>query len=332
MDLSTRYLGLDLASPFLAGAGPLADDVDTARRLEAAGAGAIVMRSLFEEQIEMEWEATHDTIDAHSDYFAEAQSFLPRPTEFAMGPDQYLKHLGRLKRAVKIPVIASLNGTTVTGWHNYARKIADAGADALELNVFYVASDPLESSDDVERRAIDIVRLVKSEVKIPVAVKLSPFFSSLSHFVGELDKADVDGFVLFNRYYYPDIDPEALEVVARLPLSDPSELPLRLRWLAVFSARVRGSLACTGGVHSAKDAIKAFMAGANVVQMVSSLLLRGPEHLGVVREETAKWLEEHEYTSLRQMVGTMNMTRCPDPGAFERANYMRILSSWRPRA
>ncbi len=229
-----------------------------------------------------------------------------------------------------MPVIGSLNGTTATGWLDYARMIQQAGADALELNFYVVATDPLENGQMVEQRAMDILRKVKASVTMPVAVKLSPFFGSFAHMASQLDSLGADGLVLFNRFYQPDIDIETLEVVPRLQLSDSSELLLRLRWLAVLSGHLRASLAVTGGVHTAVDAIKAVMAGAHAVQLVSALLLHGPEHLTTIREEMVRWMEAHEYHSLSQMQGSMNLTRCPDPAAFERANYMRVLHGWHP--
>lgn len=331
MDLTTTYLGLELSCPLVAGASPIADDLDRASRIEDAGAGAIVLRSLFEEQIEEERRATLHAWESHTNFNAEAASFLPSPSDFAMGPDAYLAQVEKLKKRLKIPVIGSLNGETAAGWLDYAKRIERAGADALELNVYHVATDPRESAADVEQRTLDVVIAVKESVRIPVAVKLSPFFSALAHFVAELDHAGADGFVLFNRFYQPDIDPETLEVVPRLHFSDPSELPLRLRWLAALSGRVKGSLAATGGVHSARDAIQALMAGAHAVQMVSALLQHGPGHLAVVRADLVRWMEEREYVSVRQMQGSMSLQRCPDPSAFERANYMRVLSSWQGR-
>ncbi|HYM91937.1 MAG TPA: dihydroorotate dehydrogenase-like protein [bacterium] len=330
MDLSTTYLGLSLPHPLMPGASPMVDDLDTVKRLEEAGAAAIVMHSLFEEQFLQEQLATVHHIDVHAESFPEALSYFPRPTEFALGPEQYLDQIARIKAAVAVPVIASLNGTTAGGWIDYARRIQEAGAAALELNVYHIATDPQESAGAVERRTLDILRAVRQVMTIPIAVKLSPFFSAMAHFAAELDGAGADGLVLFNRFYQPDIDPESLEAVPSLELSTSSELSLRLQWLAVLSGRVRASLAVTGGIHSARDAIKAVMAGANAVQMVSALLQRGPEYLRVVREEMEAWMDRHEYASLRQMQGSMSLARCPDPAAFERGNYIRILQRWRP--
>lgn len=330
MDLSTTYLGFRLPHPLMPGASPLVDDLDTVRRLADAGAPAIVMHSLFEEQILQDQLATFYHTETPAESFAEALSYFPRPGEFALGPEQYLAQIERIKRIVDVPVIASLNGVSLGGWVEYARRMRDAGADALELNVYYMAADPRETAAEVERRAVDILRAVKQAVTIPVAVKLSPFFSSLAHFAAELDAAGADGLILFNRFYQPDIDVETLEVTPRLELSANSELLLRLRWLAVLSCQVRASLAASGGVHTGLDAIKSVMAGAGAVQMVSALLRRGPEYLRIVRREMEQWMEEHDYKSLDQMRGSMNLARCPNPGAFERANYMRILQTWRP--
>ncbi len=328
MDLSTTYLGFHLPHPLMPGASPMVDHLDTVKRLEEAGAAAIVMHSLFEEQIVQEQLATIHYLELHADAHVEAISYFPRPSEFTLGPEQYLDQLARIKAAVSVPVIASLNGTTVGGWVEYARRIQEAGADALELNVYYLATNLKEPADAVERRTLDILRAIKRDVTLPIAVKLSPFFSSLGHFAAELDAAGVDGLVLFNRFYQPDIDIELLDVVPRLELSSSSELLLRLRWLAMLSGRLTASLAVTGGVHTAVDAIKALMAGADAVQMVSALLRRGPEYLRTVREEMERWLQEHEYDSLRQMRGSMNLARSPDPAALERANYIRILQGW----
>jgi dihydroorotate dehydrogenase (fumarate) len=329
MDLSTTYLGLSLPHPLMPGASPLVDDLDMVKRLEDAGAAAIVMHSLFEEQINGERVQTLRQIEAHTESFSEAPSYFPDRPAFSVGPEPYLEQIRRIKAAVHVPVIGSLNGTTATGWLDFARLIQQAGADALELNFYVVATDPLEHGQAVEQRALDILRRVKASVTIPIAVKLSPFFGSFAHVASQLDGLGADGLVLFNRFYQPDIDVETLEVVPHLQLSDSSELLLRLRWLAILSGHLRASLAVTGGVHTAVDAIKAVMAGAHAVQMVSALLHHGPERLKTVREDMVRWMEAHEYHSLRQMQGSMNLTRCPDPAAFERANYMRALQSWR---
>ncbi len=327
MDLSTKYLGFELPHPLMPGASPLVDDMDMVRRLEDSGAAAIVMHSLFEEQITSERREA-SLVESHEESFAEAVSYTPDAEIFALGPDEYLEQVQRIRRAISVPVIASLNGTTPNSWIEYARLIEQAGAHALEINVYYLPTDPLEDGEDVESRTLATAEAVKGAVSIPVAVKLSPFFSSFSNLAGKLDKAGADGLVIFNRFYQPDIDIEALDVLPTVRLSDSGDLLLRLRWLAILSGRVRCSLAVTGGVHTAADAIKAVMAGAHAVQMVSALLRRGPEHLRRVREEMTQWMEEHGYESLRQMQGSMSLARSGNPAALERANYMRVLQSW----
>ncbi len=328
MDLSTSYLGLQLPHPFMNGASPLADSVDGARRLEDAGTAAIVMRSLFEEQLAAEGMATSRSMDHHADSSAEALSYFPSPDDFVLGPDEYLEQIRKVKKAVKVPVIGSLNGMTLGGWLDYARQIQQAGADALELNVYYLATDPGETGETLEKRAVQMVEEVKKNVTIPVAVKMSPYYSSVANVAQRLDAAGADGLVLFNRFYQPDIDVEELQVKPDLNLSSSGALLLRLRWLAILSGRVQASLAVTGGVHTSMDAIKAVMCGAHAVQLVSAVLQRGAQHLQTIRRQVAEWLEEHEYESLKQMQGSMSLEKCPDPKAFERANYMHILQSW----
>jgi dihydroorotate dehydrogenase (fumarate) len=288
MDLSTTYLGFELPHPLMPGSSPLADDLDSVRRLEDAGAAAIVLRSLFEEQIVGDELAAYRAHSGPSDSPAEAASYLPEPEVFALGTHDYLEQVQRIKAAVKVPVIASLNGTTPESWIEYARLIEQAGADALEVNVYELATDPLESGEDVEDRTVAVVAAVRDAVAIPIAVKLSPFYSSLSHLAQRLEKAGANGLVIFNRFYQPDIDAENLEIEPRLYLSSPNELLLRLRWLAVLSGQIQGSLAVTGGVHNTIDAVKAVMAGAHAVQLVSVLLRRGPETLERVRGELAR--------------------------------------------
>jgi len=329
MDLSTTYLGLHLKHPLMPGASPLVDDLDVVKRLEDAGASAIVMHSLFEEQIVREQVATFVHTESHGQSFAEAMTYFPSPESFALGPEEYLDHLRRIKQAVAVPVIASLNGYTLGGWLGYAGLMQQAGADALELNVYQLASDPAEDARAIEERAVAMLRALRAAVRIPVAVKLSPYYTALSNFAARLEAAGADGLVLFNRFYQPDLDPEGLQVEPRLSLSHPSELPLRLRWLAILSDKLRCSLAASGGVHDATDVVQAVMTGAHAVQVVSALLTRGPGHLRALRDDLARWLEEHEYHSLAQMRGSMNLSSCPDPRAYERANYMLTLQSWR---
>lgn len=331
MNLETTYLGLKLAHPIIAGASPLADDLDQARRLEDCGAAAIVMRSLFEEQIEREVAAVDAHVYRHADGYAEANTFFPDPTVFVLGPERYLKHVQKLRSALSIPVIASLNGTSPGGWLNFAKDIEQAGAHALELNLYVVPTNPDEDALAVENRSLEVVKEIRAAIRIPLAVKLSPFYSSLPNFARKLEEAGVDGLVLFNRFYQPDIDPIALDVRRNLRLSDFSELLLRLRWLAVLSAQRKLYLAASGGVHVAFDAIKAIMTGAHAVQMVSALLVHGPSRLREVVKDVRAFLEEHEYVSLDQMRGNMNLSRCPDPSGYERANYAEILQSWHGR-
>jgi len=327
MDLKTTYLGLELKNPIVSGSCPLGANLDTIRNLEDAGAAAVVMPSLFEEEIMGAARAQMEMESAGAG-FAEASSYLPDPDGYHVGPDQYLEHLRAAKEAVSIPVIASLNGTSPGGWTGYAKKMEEAGADAIELNAYYLATDSAETGADVEQRTIDIVAAVKSEVSLPVAVKLSPFYSSIANLARKLEEAGANGLVIFNRFYQPDLDIEELDVVPNLRLSTADELRLRLRWLAILSSQVELSLAATGGVHNAVDVIKAVMTGAHAVQMVSALLIHGPEHITRTLEAIEFWLNEHEYESLRQMQGSMNMSKVPDAAKLTRANYMKMLDSW----
>jgi dihydroorotate dehydrogenase (fumarate) len=327
MDLSTKYLGLPLPHPFVAGASPLADSVGRCRRLEDAGIAAIVLRSLFEEQIDLEALAHHQAEYGHADAHGEALSYLPAVDECVFGPDEYLDHLRAVKKAVAVPVIASLNGHTEGGWLDYSRRIAEAGADALELNLWSVAADAGESGAEIEERALAIVRSVRSAIAVPIAVKLSPFYTSLANFALRLQAAGADGLVLFNRFFEPDIDIEALELRPHLELSNSHELLLRLRWLALLSGQVDCSLAASGGVHTARDAIKAIMCGAHAVQLVATLLRGGVQRIGELRDGVARWLEENGYVSLRQMRGSMDHSRSPDPKVLERVHYMRVLQT-----
>jgi dihydroorotate dehydrogenase (fumarate) len=324
LNLNTTYLGKSLPNPFVVGAGPLTDDLDTVRELEDAGASALVLRSLFEEEITGEQMNEFFSSESHGDSFAEAQSYAPDP-ELALGPEEYLEHLRRVKEAVSVPVIASLNGSTSGGWTSYAKLLEQAGADAVELHAFHAASDPSRSADDVEREMIQIVRDVKGHLHIPVAVKLTPMFTAFGHFAHQLDAVGADALVLFTRFHRVDIDVLALEVVRTMVLSDSSELPLRLRGIAVLAGNVKASLAVTGGVHTALDVVKSTMAGAHVTQMVSALLRNGPNHLRTVRADLEAWMEENEWESLQEMRGNMSFQRIPDPAAYERATFRRML-------
>ncbi len=329
MDLSTTYLGLRLANPIVPGASPLGDELDTVRRLEDAGAPAIVLRSLFEEQITLEAMDEHMSLDAHGESFAEAASYFPPSHAFVLRADQYLEHLHKVKAAVKIPVIGSLNGTTPGGWLDYAAQIELAGADAIELNVYRIATDVHTKGSDLEWQTLEVVRKLKRNLRIPLAVKLSSSYTSMANFAYEIDQAGADGIVLFNRFYQPDIDVKELSVTRTIHLSDSAELLPRLHWTAILSGRVNASLAVTGGVHTALDVVKATMAGAHATQMVSALLAHGPVYLKRVLADVAAWMDEHEWRSLNEMRGNMNLQKVPDPAAYERANYMMMLQSWR---
>ena len=307
MNLKTYYLGLELAHPFMPGASPLADTLDAVCQLEDAGASAIVMRSLFEEQI------------LHERYGSSG---------FTFGPDRYLEQVRRIKARVDIPVIASINGTRTEGWLKYARLLERAEADAVELNFYHLATDPAESAASVEARLLDIVAVLKESIRIPLAVKLTPFYSSLPNLAARLDTIGAQGLILFNRFYQPDINPDALAALPLLHLSTSEELPLRLRWLAILSASYQGSLAITGGVHDPIDAVKAVMAGADAVQMVSALLKNGVQHLTAVREGFEHWADEHGYTSIDDIRDAMSLAHSSQPLASERSNYVRILQSW----
>ncbi|MBI2919956.1 MAG: dihydroorotate dehydrogenase-like protein [Planctomycetes bacterium] len=328
-NLSTTWLGLKLPHPLMPGASPLVDDLETVAALEAAGAAAIVMHSLFEEQIRRETDETEMAMDAHSDTYVEARSYFPPRDMFPLGPESYLEHLKRLKSAVRIPVIASLNGSTRGGWIEFARAMQDAGADALELNVYDLGADPDESAAAAEERILRIVESMRKSVKIGFAVKLSPFYTSLANLARRISLAGADGLILFNRFYQPDIDVEALEVSPTLHLSTSSELLLRLRWLAILSPAVNVPLAVSGGVHDTLDVVKAVMSGAGAVQVVSALLQHGPERLKSLIQGFRAWLDEHDYVSVAQMKGSMSLARCPDPKAVERSNYAHLLQSWR---
>lgn len=327
MDLRTKYLGLDLPHPIIAGASPLADDLDKVRALEDGGIAAITMYSLFEEQITQNIVGRNANIGAYENAFSEAALYFPEVDLLARGVDAYLDQLQSVKKAVDVPVIASLNGTREGEWVNYGSLIEEAGADALELNLYFLSMDLYESAESLESRCLRIIELIKSRISIPLSVKLSPFYSSLPHFAKRVVAAGADSLVCFNRFYQPDIDVEELAVRPKLDLSRSQELCLRLRWLAFLSGRIDAQLAVSGGVHTGIDAVKAIMAGADAVQIVSSLLLNGPKQTGIILDELKKWMEEKEYSSLDELRGCMNYLRCPNPDALERANYMRVLKS-----
>jgi len=331
IDLSTTYLGLKLKNPLVASASPMCEDVGNIRRMEDAGAAAVVLHSLFEEQIELESDDLDRFLGKGSEISAESVTEFPELTQRVMGPETYLKHVRKCKEAVNIPIIASLNGSTSGGWLRYAVEMQEAGADALELNIYYIPVDPKVTGEEVEQKYVDLVKAVKAEVKIPVAVKLGPYFSSMANVAQKLDAAGADALVLFNRFYQPDYDLEALEVVPNLILSNSHELLLRLHWIAVLYGSVKADLALTGGVHSATDVVKAMMAGAKVAMMTSALLKRGITFLDTISTELLIWMGEHEYDSVKQMQGSMSRNAVPQPGAFERANYMKVLNSYAMR-
>jgi dihydroorotate dehydrogenase (fumarate) len=330
MDLTTRYLGLNLRTPLVPSASPFSDELENIKRMEDAGASAVVLHSLFEEQMRTEQDAIQYHLMYGTDSFPEALTFFPKPTEFITGPDEYLSKIRKAKDAVRIPIIASLNGTTIGDWVDYAKKIQQAGADALELNVYSIPTEMDLNSAEIEQNCIDIVKAVKSVISIPVAIKLSPFFSNMAHMAKRLDQAGVNGLVLFNRFYQPDIDLETLEVQASIHLSTPHDMRLPLRWLAILYGRVKADLAATSGIHSAADALKMLMVGADVTMLCSVLFSKG---LGVIREienEMCNWLSEHDYQSVNQLHGSMSQKYCADPAAFERAQYMRAILSYKP--
>ncbi len=329
MDLSTNYLGFKLPHPVMPGSGPMVEKLDTVKQMEDAGAAAIVMNSLFEEQIAIEERAAHHSLEVPAESFTEALSFFPQVDEFRLGSEEYFSQIRKIKEAVDIPVIGSLNGVTPGGWLNHAKDIAQAGADALELNIYSIATRPDEDAAAIEQRTVEMVKQVKAAVVIPVAVKLSPFYTSIPSIAAKLADAGADGLVLFNRFYQPDVNIESLEVARKLDLSTSHELLVRLRWLAILSERIDASLAVTGGVHTSTDAIKSIMCGAHAVQVVSAILKKDASVLTTIRDELSSWLESHDYESLEQMQGSMNLERSPDPSAFERANYAHILAGWR---
>jgi dihydroorotate dehydrogenase (fumarate) len=328
IDLSTTYLGLTLASPFMIGASPLADHLDTVRRLEDAGCAAIVLHSLFEEQITQAQTGRIRHKDSLDRQFTTPLSYFPAPDQYALGPHEYLEHVRRVKDAVKVPVIGSLNGTTGEGWLRFAKLIGQAGADALELNMYEVVTDVEREALAIETDLRQIVEDLKRELTIPLAVKLSPFFTALGNVAHALDRAGANGLVLFNRFLQPDIDLQYLAVWPRLELSDSSELPLRLRWLAILRGRVRCSLAVTGGIATPTDGIKAILAGADAVQIVSTILRHGPSYFASMRDELCRWMESRELR-LDDIRGRLSLVRTEDPGAFERAQYIRTISGWR---
>lgn len=329
MDLSTSYMGLKLKNPIVPSASPLSQNTDAVKKLEDAGAAAIVVYSLFEEQINHESGELNHYLSYHAESYAEALNYFPEPNDFKLTPYQYLDHIADLKKSVSIPVIGSLNGISTGGWIQYAKNIEQAGADAIELNVYYIPANPKISGADIENMYIDVLQKVKSSVKIPVAVKLSPFFTSMSNMALNLDNAGADALVLFNRFYQPDFDLDNLEVVPNLVLSTNWEMRLPLRWIAILSGNVKASLALTSGVHDHLDVIKSMMAGADVAMLASELLMKGAGRIPEILKGIEQWMEEHEYESIKVMKGSMSQKSVAEPAAFERANYMKTLQSYK---
>lgn len=329
MDLTTTYMGLKLQTPLVPSASPLSEKVETIRRLEDAGAGAVVMFSIFEEQIQKEAALLDSRLAAGTESFAEALSYFPSMDQYRIQPGRYLEIISKATASVKIPIIGSLNGISHEGWIEYARKIQQAGAHAIELNVYYIPTDLSLSGSAVEQMYLDVVRAVKSVVTIPVAVKLSPFFSAMANMAMRLENAGADGLVLFNRFYQPDFDLDTLTVTASLNLSTPDEIRLPLRWIAILFGKVRCSLAATTGVHSAAEAAKYLLAGADVVMLTSVLLKKGPDHLRRILNDLEKWMEMKEYSSVQEMKGALSQKNVADTTAFERANYIKIIEKYK---
>ncbi len=331
VDLTTTYLGLTLKNPLVPSSSPLMQNLDNIKRMEDAGASAVVLHSLFEEQITQAGEVLHEALEQGTYSYAEALTYFPDLRDYNIGPDGYLEHIRQVKQAVSIPVIASLNGVSTGKWIEYAKKMEQAGADALELNTYYLAADLNQTSTQIEKMYLDLVRAVKASVQIPIAVKLGASFTAFANFAKQLSDTGVNGLVLFNRFYQPDFDLENLEVVPNLNLSTSVELRERLRWVAVLYGKIKADLAITGGVHSAEDVLKAMMAGAKVAMTTSALLHDGIGRLSTILSDLTKWMEEHEYVSIKQMQGSMSQKSVPYPAAFERANYIKVLKSYQVR-
>lgn len=328
MKLATPYLGFKLRTPLVPSASPLSENIDNIRRMEDAGASAVVFHSLFEEQLGRERHILRQAFAEAGDFSAEGWSDLWKPAEFKVDPEAYLDHIAEAKAAVDIPIIGSLNGSSFGGWQRYARLIEEAGADALELNIYKVPNEPDRTVDDIENEYLTIVASVKALLQIPVAVKISPFFTNLSRFARSLDRNGADALVLFNRFYQPDIELETLEISPNVLLSTPMAMRLPMRWIALLYGRVGGNLAATSGIHHATDALKMLMAGADVTMLCSVLLRRGIEHIRVIEREMREWMEEHDYESVEQLKGIMSQKNCPDPTAFERTQYTRALATY----
>ena len=328
MNLSTNYLGFKLRTPLVPSASPLSEKIDNIKRMEDAGASAVVFHSLFEEQVRRDRHDLQFYLDQGTESFAESLTYFPDHADFKVGPEAYLEHIAQAKASVHIPIIGSLNGSTFGGWMKYAQQIEQAGADALELNIYNVPTDPDRPAEDIENEYLTILTSIKAQVKIPVAVKLSPFFTNFMHFARRADHHGADALVLFNRFYQPDIELETREISPNILLSTPMAMRLPMRWIAILYGRVGANLAATSGLHRATDALKMLMAGADVTMLCSILLRRGIEFIKVMEREIREWMEEHEYESVEQLKGSMSQKNCPDPSAFERAQYMRALQTY----
>jgi len=331
INLSTHYLGFGLKNPLVVSSSPLTENIDNIRRMEDAGAAAVVLHSLFEEQILLESRQLNHGLTYGAESYSESLSYFPDMNNYNLGPDGYLEHIRRAKEAMNIPLIASLNAVSTGSWVSYARKMQQAGADGIELNIYFIPTDPDMTGAEIEQRYLDILWDVKANITIPIAVKLNPFFSSIANMAKRLDAAGAGALVLFNRFYMPDIDLDTLDVVPHLTLSNSNEVLLRLHWMAIIYGNVKADLAVTGGIHTAKDVVKCIMAGASVTMMTSALLKFGIHHIGEVLSDLQAWLEEHEYESVTQMRGSMSRKSVKDATVFERANYMKVLSSYVPR-
>jgi len=328
MDLTTMYMGLKLRTPLVVAASPLSEEIDNIKRMEDAGAASIVLRSLFEEQLRHDDREFVQQLEYGTLSSPEALTYFPEPVHCHFGPQEYLQHIARAKEAVDVPIIASLNGSSFGGWTEYAAQIQQAGADAIELNIYDIPTDPYVRGAEVEQTYVAILAAVKREVSIPVALKLSPFFSNFANMAMQFDEIGANALVMFNRFYQPDIDLESLEVCSNLLLSTPMAMRLPMRWIAILYRRVRASLAATSGIHRAGDALKMLMAGADVTMVCSVLIRHGIEQIAVIEQEMAEWMKEHEYDSIAQLRGSLSHKNCADPTAFERAHYMRAISSW----
>jgi dihydroorotate dehydrogenase (fumarate) len=331
MDLTTTYMGLPLKSPLVVGASaPLTEDIDNIKRIEDAGGAGVVLHSFFEEQLQKERLELHHHLTHGTNSFAEALSYFPEPEIFHIGEEEYLNHIRKAKESTNIPIIASLNGYDLGGWIHYSWQIEQAGADAIELNIYYVPTDMNISSAQIEQNYIDIVKAVKADVKIPLAIKISPFFSNMANMAKRLTDAGADALVLFNRFYQPDIDLKQLEVIPHMLLSSPEAMRLPMRWIGILYGRIETDFGATSGIHHGQDVIKMMMVGANVTMIVSTLLRHGIHHIQNIKQEIRQWMEENEYESIKQMRGSMSQLHCPDESAFERAQYLKAIQTYHP--